>query len=173
MSDPLPANFHKMTHCYYTRYEIMLSCWNEEVTKRPSFKDLQTTLDHLLAAESNNTYIDFSIDPENLCYQVADEVVPPSSNGLLHTETRSSKQRSRFGSRPGSDASNKVTPSSSSNCLEDSQPSPPRRYARTPSPTIEKPHVTNLGGESREESRRPRSMMLLWSSSATPADDDR
>lgn len=147
----------------------MLSCWNEDVTKRPTFKDLQTTLDRMLAARSDNTYIDFSINPENLCYQVADEADPPSDK-FLRTESLSTKRRSKIGSRPDSGASNIATPSA---CLKEASAAP-KRFARTPSPTIEKPHATKPSDLSVEgEGRRPRSMMLLQGRSEAPAEDDR
>ncbi len=157
----------------------MLSCWNEDVTKRPSFKDLQTNLDRLLAAESNSTYIDFSINPDNLCYQVADEIVP-SPNGLLHTGPRSSKRISRVSSRPPSIASGKISPSSSVNHPQGMSASqrggpPPRRFARTPSPTLQKPHAADSlgGGGDQRETRRPRSMMILkGNAEAAPSSED-
>ena len=53
----------------------MSSCWQEEVTKRPSFPELQAKFDNMLSAHGNNPYIDLSaINPDNLCYTVeADE----------------------------------------------------------------------------------------------------
>lgn len=154
----------------------MLSCWNEDVTKRPSFKHLQTTLDRLLAAKSSNTYIDFSINPENLCYQVADEEGPSTRNNFLNAETRASKRRSRMSNRPASNASSNVSPSPSGTCLEEISPPQPgatHRGARTPSPTMEK-MLASKSLDVAEGSRRPRSMMLLQSNTATTtADDDR
>ena len=141
----------------------MLSCWNEMVTKRPTFNNLHMSFDRMLAAESNNTYIDFVINPENLCYQVVDEVASPTSNGFLRTVSRSG---SKITSRPVSDASSRRSPSPPAKEVPASYSGRPRRFARTPSPTMEK---FNLDG-GREDSRRPRSMMLLQRKEA--ADDD-
>lgn len=150
----------------------MLSCWNEVASKRPSFLYLQMNLDRMLAAESNNAYIDFSINPENLCYQVADEVTSPTSDGLVRARLRDS----RHGSRPLSMASNRISPSPSANLKESSasHAGPPQRFARTPSPTVEKPHASNsLGfGDEGKDGRRPHSMMLLQSRSGNAATDD-
>ena len=165
------------------RYEIMLSCWNEVVAKRPSFTDLQTSLDRMLAAQSDNTYIDFSINPTNLCYQVADEMTAtPASNGLLHVMPRGSNRGSKVISRPVSCISGKISPTSSMHPLKDvpdSHPGAPRKFARTPSPTMEKPHMSNpasAGADGKDEGRRPRSMMLLQGRSEERSkvlDDDR
>lgn len=51
---------------YFYSYEIMLSCWNESVSKRPTFITLQSKFEHMLLSVEN-VYIDFSIDPEVLC----------------------------------------------------------------------------------------------------------
>lgn len=150
----------------------MLTCWNETVSLRPSFSDLQAKLDRMLSTEGNNPYIDFSINPNNLCYQVADES-DAQSNGLLHIQPNGTKIRNQLSFRRGSNTSVNISHSSSKNLLQGSRsPSPSLRCARTPSPTMEKPHATNSCFEVEESSRRPRSMMLLRGRDMSQKTDD-
>ncbi len=46
----------------------MLSCWKENVPDRPAFADLQEMFDSML--EQDNPYINFSIDPDKLYYNI-------------------------------------------------------------------------------------------------------
>ncbi len=46
----------------------MLSCWKENVPDQPSFADLQEMFDSMLAQD--NPYINFSIDPNKLYYNI-------------------------------------------------------------------------------------------------------
>lgn len=148
------------------RYDIILSCWNEDVAKRPSFKDLQTSLNHFLVAKSGNFYVDFSINPQNSCYlQVVDEAEPPFDR-IFRTESHSSK-RSKIGSKSSCSASNIAAPLKEVSGL---QTVGPRRYARTSSLSIEKTLVSNPLNL-RKEGRRPRSTMLLQNRSQALAED--
>lgn len=154
----------------------MLSCWNEVVPHRPSFANLQTKLDHILSAEGNNPYMDFSINPNSLCYQVADEMDMP--NNLLHvTQSAAANRRSVISSKLGSDLSVNTVHSSSKSIVQDSPASSMGGsdiMKGCASPT--KPHATNPLGflEDEGSSRRPRSMMLLGRRSPTHnMDEDR
>ena len=152
--------------CFNCRYEIMLSCWNETVPQRPSFATLRAKLDQMLSAEGNNPYVDFSINPNNLCYQVADDA-DASPNGLLHALPSGNKRRSQISSKRSSVTSfHNISPSGSIG--RSASPAPRVRWARTPSPKVEKPHAANP--MCVEEKERPRSMMLLRN---TATDDDR
>lgn len=160
----------------------MLSCWNETVPQRPSFASLQAKLDRMLSAEGSNPYIDFSINPNNLCYQVADDTDTPS-NGFLHVQSSGNKRRSQLSSQHGSDSSVNISMgqschSSSRSLCRTSSAAPKVRWTRTPSPTFEKPRAANPPGFAGE-GRRPRSVMLLRSGggggggASQTADDDR
>ena len=154
------------TNCQ-CRYELMLSCWNENVPQRPSFAKLQTTLDKMLEIEVNNPYIDFSINPNSLCYQVADENEP--ANGLLQiTQPGANKRNSRL----GSGLSMNISRSSSKSLLPES---PTSSLGGCTSPTLEKPHGIAFEEEESGAGRRPRSMMLLRgrSPSQRKPDEDR
>ena len=45
-------NFYVQNVYLFTRYDIMLSCWNEDPTDRPSFQDICTKLESMLEDES-------------------------------------------------------------------------------------------------------------------------
>ena len=45
-------NFYVQNIYVFTRYDIMLSCWNEEPADRPSFQDICTKLESILEDES-------------------------------------------------------------------------------------------------------------------------
>ena len=153
----------------------MLSCWNEAVPQRPSFTNLQTKLDRLLSTEGSNPYIDFSINPNNLCYQVADE--NDTANTHLNVAQPGANRRSILSGKLGSDLSVNASHSSCKSLLQDSPTSSvsaDMMKAGRASPTLEKPHASLLGGGITESSRRPRSMMVLRGQSPSQKlDEDR
>ena len=52
-------------HSFITHsYEVILSCWKERTTERPSFSDLVLTISSLL--EGIAGYLDFSVSPRGL-----------------------------------------------------------------------------------------------------------
>jgi len=52
-------------HSFITHsYEVILSCWKERTTERPSFSDLVVTISSLL--EGIAGYLDFSVSPRGL-----------------------------------------------------------------------------------------------------------
>lgn len=152
----------------------MLSCWNESVPNRPSFANLQTELDRLLSAEGSSQYIDFSINPNDLCYQVDDE--NDTLNNHLRVALPGANRRS---SRLERELSPNISRSSSKSFLQDSPTSSigaDMMKSGSASPTLEKPQAMNpLSFLSEKDSgRRPRSMMLLRNQSPSQKlDEDR
>ena len=51
-------------------YEIMLNCWNDSPTKRPTFSDLRSKFDNLLASVHSNPYIDLKTDDRQDIYNL-------------------------------------------------------------------------------------------------------
>ena len=136
----------------------MLSCWTEEPTKRLTFKELQTKFDSMLSAEGNNPYIDFSINPDKLCYTAeVDEEADLIPNNFSHVPSpaanRKSLQLSELrATRSGS------THSSSRSLLHDSP-----AKSRSASPMSEKLHAVNLlsfHNAEKDDLQRPHSMVL-------------
>ena len=94
------AYIHSYTiQCLYVvpcSYEVMLSCWHASVSERPTFTALQATFE-MLMSEGDNTYIDFSINPELQYYkeQVKDKESSSETEGSQlsflqdHTESDS------------------------------------------------------------------------------------
>ena len=154
----------------------MLSCWHEEATKRPSFSELQAKFDSMLSTQGNNPYIDFSINPEKLCYTVEGDEPGNHPNGLLHlpgTANRRSQLSNGFG-RP---LSLYMNHSSTRNLAQEGANNSTRDLRKSCSPSEEKPHASNplnLMLE-KEDGRRPSSMMLLRNrdSRSGKEDDDR
>ena len=151
------------------RYEVMLSCWNETVPQRPTFSELQTKFDRMLSAEGNNPYIDFSINPNSLCYQVADvdegdisddhlQVAPPGANRRSIISGRA-RLGSELSANVSCSSSRQVSPASSID-LEKPGLAPP---------TPEKALTVNTGGSGR----RPHSMVLPRARSPQRVDEDR
>ena len=171
------------------RYEIMLSCWTESVPQRPTFATLQKQLDHMLAAEGSNPYIDFSINPNSLCYQVADEMEPSANATTTATATgdaaveghllvarnagRSTSSLSRTSSADISRASSKKSLQQGNSPVSSVGSDLALKSGRaSPTGFPEKPH-----GLSAEESgdggiQRPRSMMLLRGQSPSRKEDE-
>ena len=134
----------------------MLSCWHEGVAQRPSFSNLQTKLDCMLSVEGNSPYIDFNINPSDLCYQVADEINhgtghPPNSLLVPSGDKRKSIVSSRFGSQASSRSSLHMESPNSSMCSQLGK-------SIQDSPTIERPRAMFQEGDG---SRRPHSMVSL------------
>ena len=46
----------------------MLSCWQVAVAERPTFEALRVKFEQMLTTQGDNTYIDFSINPEMQYY---------------------------------------------------------------------------------------------------------
>ena len=135
----------------------MLSCWHEEATKRLSFSELQAKFDNMLSTQGNNPYIDFSINPEKLCYTLeADESEAPLTSHL-----RLPSARTEFPSDLGIPSSRNTSCSSVKSLLQRMNDS--ARKSCSPLPTSEKLHASNatsLKVEGRV-TERPSSMTLL------------
>ena len=54
-------------HSYFS-YEIMLNCWIDNPTKRPTFSDLRSKFDGLLASVHSNPYIDLKTNDQKDIY---------------------------------------------------------------------------------------------------------
>ena len=52
------------------RYDIMLKCWQEDPSKRPTFSQLRAQFDSMLLEEKKETYIDLQIDASKPYYKV-------------------------------------------------------------------------------------------------------
>ena len=135
----------------------MLSCWHEGVAQRPSFSNLQSKLDRMLSAEGNSPYLDFNINPSDLCYQVADEINHGTGHPPNNLPLPSGDKRKSIISRSSLHMES-PTSSMCSQLVHDS-------------PTIEKPHTYLL--QEGDERRRPHSMMLLQRQTPAQVDDDR
>ena len=132
----------------------MLSCWHEEATKRPSFPELQAKFDNMLSTQGNNPYIDFSINPEKLCYTVeADE---PESSPSAHGNLRlpSVKKKSKTPSGLGRPLSVNMIHSSQRKLLQGSATNSSQDLRKSCSPTFDV--TAEVDGK-----KRPSSMMLL------------
>lgn len=73
------------------RYDIMLSCWNEQPLKRPTFTELRARFDSMLLADRNEEYIDLRIDHSKLYYQLMTTSV--TENGFHSPSDRKSCDR--------------------------------------------------------------------------------
>lgn len=60
----------------------MQSCWQEALTKRPTFPALQAKFEQILTLEGDTAYIDFSINPEMKCYEDPDESQDTPSSAI-------------------------------------------------------------------------------------------
>ena len=130
----------------------MLSCWEEDIQSRPTFKVLRSKLDDMLSAQGKNLYLDFCINPDKPCYTAEEDEQNPTSNGFLRV-SNAGKRRSHH-SMLGSNIS--LNPDKSNR-------SSYRQKSCTPtSPTDEKAHVTNPLHFFAEKGndRRPASMLV-------------
>ena len=50
----------------------MLSCWSEDQSQRPTFHTLKSRFNDILLSMGSESYIDFNIDPEKLCFKEDD-----------------------------------------------------------------------------------------------------
>jgi serine/threonine protein kinase len=61
----------KPENCSSELYEIMMNCWQVEVSDRPTFAELHTSLDILLTNAQSENYIDLNVDEMLPYYQVS------------------------------------------------------------------------------------------------------
>ncbi|XP_041369716.1 tyrosine-protein kinase receptor torso-like [Gigantopelta aegis] len=68
------------SRCSHEIYEIMLSCWHPKPYDRPSFTDLNNTLDRLL--ETTQLYIDLTVSVDDKSFTTTSD-----ENGMLNLDT--------------------------------------------------------------------------------------
>jgi len=145
----------------------MLSCWQENSSQRPTFNALKLKFNDILSSHGSNTYVDFCIDPNQLCYKKEDDTdVLPSYKNLLHPllgSDRRSKAISSCGSSLeavstiNASASPQGSPRLGSRANGDIQPN----GVVAKSPSMEKLSIGLLQLPKPRGDKRPNSMMLL------------
>ena len=153
---------HGNTRSYSdSSYDIMLSCWQESPSQRPTFNSLKLKFNDILSSHGSNTYVDFCIDPNQLCYKNEEDTdIPPAYKNLLHP-AMGNDRRSKANSPAGSLEAVSIRKASAS-----PQGSPRLGNSRpnglvAKSPSMEKLSTGNLQLPKRSGDRRPNSMMLL------------
>jgi len=53
----------------------MLSCWQEEAGKRPSFANLKTKFNNILLSQGSSEYVDFTVNPKEAYYTTEEDDV--------------------------------------------------------------------------------------------------
>lgn len=143
----------------------MLSCWQEDVTKRPTFNVLKSKFDGILS-QGSQTYVDFSINPDKLCYTMeGDESDFPKSNGLLRTPSPRNEGPKLPNSRSCELVSCDLSPQGSPNYHQRQLVHANGKAGFTHSPSAERLQPgaasTQLFPVDNEQSKRPSSMFLL------------
>ena len=127
------------------RYDIMLQCWLEDPSKRPTFAQLRARFDSMLLAEKKDTYIDLQIDASKPYYQA---------------ERLDSKETDEKPSKWGSQDSIKSLLKTSSEIIP-ARSDPPTHY----SPDVQQDGQRSLRslspGTSNDKAQRPVSLQLL------------